>query len=129
MTTDTPVRRPDRPVAARRQKLIGMAFLALPLAIFALFTVAEGIGGESGWWGHVIQLAIGVLLAVGAWRWPRVVGPLLIVVGAVLTGFVLVQAGDEGVANLAGVVLVFAPLLVSGVFFTLAGLASRAPHR
>lgn len=128
MTTDTPVRSSDRPVVARRRRLIGMAFLVLPLAIFTLFAVAEGVGGEAGWWGHLIQLAIGVLLAIGAWRWPRIVGPLLIAVGAVLTGVVLVQGGGEAAANRFGVVLVFAPLLFAGIFFTLAGRASKASH-
>jgi hypothetical protein len=49
----------------------------------------------------------------------RVGGPLLILAGAAFTGFVVLQ--NRATFNLAGFAIVAAPLIASGVFFTLAG--------
>jgi hypothetical protein len=111
-------------------KLFGLAFMALPVTVFAVFAVAEGIGLEEGWWGHLLQLAAAVLLAVVAWVRPRIGGPALILAGTVLTVWMLLA--DGGFAEkLAGAAIVFAPLIVAGAFFTLAGNSTaRAPsHR
>ncbi len=106
-------------VSARGHRWIGLAILALPTAVITLFAVAEGIGGEPGWWGHPIQLAVLVLLAVVAWARPRIGGPLLILLGVVFVGFVAFEA--RGAPNLAGVAIIAAPFIAAGVFFTLAG--------
>lgn len=106
---------------ARRSKLIGLAFLVPPLVMFAAFGIGEGIGGEEGWWGHLIQLALTVLLALGAWMRPRIGGPALIVVGIALTVWAFsVQelAGAVGVLAIVG-----APVILSGGFFVRAGNA------
>lgn len=108
----------------RRRKLIGLAFLAVPVVIVGVFAVAEGIGGEAGWWGHLIQLAIGLGLAAGVWRYPRIGGPLLIAAGILLTGILLARGeGVGGAVSSAGLLSI--PLIVAGVFFTLAGYAGR----
>jgi hypothetical protein len=108
---------------ARRRKWIGLAFLAPPAAAVALFAVAETVGLEPGWWGHVLQLAAVALLAGGAWMRPRIGGPLLILAGTAFTGFVVLQSRPT--FNLAGLAIVAVPLIASGVFFTLAGRATR----
>jgi hypothetical protein len=108
---------------ARRRKLIGLAFLGLPATLFVAFAVGEGIGGEEGWWGHLLQLAIAVLLAVGAWVRPRLGGSALIVVGALFAAWLL--ATDGGLPGAAlGLVIVAAPLIIAGVLFARAGVAA-----
>ena len=121
MAAVTPnVRDPGRRRAAERRKLIGLAFTALPVTVFAVFAVAEGIGLEEGWWGHLLQLAVVVLLAAGAWVRPRLGGPVLILSGTTFT--VMMLLADRDLAKvLSGVALVFAPLIVAGAMFTLAG--------
>ena len=117
------IRDPDTPGPVRRRKLLGLGFLAVPMTLFTVFSVAEGIGLEPGWWGHLIQLAAALLLAAGAWVRPRIGGPVLIVIGAVLTG-VMLLSDVEVAGKLSAMVIVVAPLIVAGVFFTLAGRAT-----
>ncbi len=109
-----------RPRSVSRWKWLGLAFLAVPVLVFALFAVGEGIGGEEGWWGHVIQLAIAVALVAGAWFVPKVVGPLLIVLGIVPVVAMIVSGAEVGVVG-SSALIVWLPLMLSGVFFTLAG--------
>jgi peptidoglycan/LPS O-acetylase OafA/YrhL len=112
----------DKPESGRRWKWLGAVVLAIPLAIFTVFAVAEGSGGEEGWWGHLIQLAIGLAILAGAWFYPRIAGPLLITGGVVLTAVVLVSGERD---TWPTILMVLAPLVLAGVFFTLAGLAGR----
>jgi hypothetical protein len=121
---------PDTRQITQRRKLWGLAFMALPVTLFVAFAVGEGIGREEGWWGHLLQLAVAVLLAVGAWVRPRIGGPALILVGTLFVGWMLVADGA-----LAGMptrlLIVPVPLIVAGVFFALAGRATTRPplHR
>lgn len=113
----------------QRRKLWGLAFMALPVTVFVAFAVAEGIGREEGWWGHLLQLAVAVLLAVGAWVRPRIGGPALILVGTLFVARMLVADGALA-GMLARLSIVSVPLIVAGVFFALADKASRPPsHR
>jgi hypothetical protein len=112
------VERPDsKPV--RKWKWWGAGMLAVPLAIVTLFAVGEGFGGEEGWWGHLIQLAVGLAFLAGAWLYPRIGGPALIAVGTVLTGVWLGAGGGDEAGF--GVVILLLPMVLAGVFFTLAG--------
>lgn len=101
-------------------KWLGLAFLVPPVALVTLFAIGEGIGGEEGWWGHLIQLAIGLALVAGAWFVPKVFGPLLIVLGAAPIVAMLVGGAAVGVIS-SSIVLLWLPMILSGVFFTLAG--------
>ncbi len=112
----------------QRRKLFGLAFVAVPATLFAMFAVGEGLGLEPGWWGHALQLALAVLLAVTAWVRPRAGGPTLIVVGALFAAWML--GADGGFPGaLVALAIVPAPLIVAGVLFTLAGYAIRAPSQ
>jgi len=107
----------------RRRKVFGIVFMALPVTVFAVLAVGEGIGGESGWWGHLLQLAVAALLAIGAWVRPRIGGPALILVGTLLAAWMLVA--DGGFTDmLPGLAIVSLPLIAAGVFFTLAANAN-----
>lgn len=113
---------PDTRRIIQRRKLFGLAFMAVPVTVFVVFAIGEGIGFEPGWWGHLLQLAVAVLLAVGAWVRPRVGGPALILAGTLLAAWVF--TADGGFPEmLAGLAIVSVPLIVAGVFFTLAGNA------
>jgi hypothetical protein len=102
--------------------------MAVPMTLFVVFGVAEGIGLEPGWWGHLLQLAAAVALAVGAWVRPRIGGPVLILAGAVFTAMVLLSDRESG-AKLASIAIVLVPLIVAGVFFTLADHAGTRARR
>jgi FtsH-binding integral membrane protein len=113
---------------ARTYRWIGLAILAVPATLIAVFAVAEGIGQEPGWWGHLLQLAVLALVASGAWMRPRIGGPLLILLGIAFAGSVAL--GSREAPNLAGLAIVAAPLIASGAFFTLAGrTAKRVPSQ
>ena len=114
----------------QRRKLFGLAFIAVPVTLFVVFAIGEGIGLEPGWWGHLLQLAVAVLLAVEAWVRPRIGGPALILVGTLLAVWVLVADG-EFPGMLAVLAIVSVPLIVAGVFFTLAGtpITQATGHR
>jgi hypothetical protein len=104
----------------RRLKLLGLAFLAPPVIVLAAFAVGEGIELEAGWWGHLLQLAVAAVLAVGAWIRPRIGGPALIVLGVVPVALLLANVEGD-VLNLPAVAMVFLPLVLSGAAFTMAG--------
>jgi hypothetical protein len=110
-------------------KWLGLVSLAVPVLVFAIFAVGEGTGGEEGWWGHLIQLAIAWALLAGAWFVPKVFGPLLIVVGIVPVVAMLVAGALDGGEVGAGILLVWLPLVLGGVFFTLAGNRLRPAGR
>jgi hypothetical protein len=80
-----------------------------------------GIAGEAGWWGHLIQLAIVLVLLAVAWYVPEAGGPLLIVWGTALTAVFLAALADPSSSGAAsnGLVLVALPLLLAGVFVTI----------
>jgi hypothetical protein len=117
-----------RPRSVPVWKWLGLAFLAAPVLVVAMFAVAEGIGGEEGWWGHLIQLAIGLALVTGAWFLPKVFGPLLIVLGIVPVVAMLVSGVEVGKVS-SSTMVVWLPLLLSGVFFSLAGYRHRPTDR
>jgi hypothetical protein len=109
-------------------KWLGLAFLAVPVLVVALFAVGEGIGGEEGWWGHLIQLAIAAALVAGAWLLPKVFGPLLVVLGIAPVIAMLVAGAPVGVVS-GSILVVWLPLVLSGVFFTVAGYRHRPSER
>jgi hypothetical protein len=106
---------------------LGVAFLAGPLLVITAFAIGEGLGGEGGWWGHLIQLAVGVGLLAGGWFAPKVVGPLLVVVAVGFGVLTLVNAG-AGVVGMA-ILILWVPMLLAGSFFTLAGYGGGGRQR
>lgn len=106
----------------RRRKLIGLGFALVPIVVFAVFAIAEA-GEEGGWWGHLIQVAAASIPVIVAWRWPRIGGPLLLVTGATFSALMLLEGGESWSTKLLTVGIIFAPLVVAGVFFSLAAWA------
>lgn len=121
-----PMQAPER--ISRRRTVVGFALLGVPLFVIGVFAVAEGIGGEEGWWGHLIQLGVLGILAGAAWARPRLVGPVLVVLGAAFAGWIALNDGGEGVANLAAILIVAVPLVAAGILLSLASW-TRTPLR
>lgn len=117
MTTSRSIVHPGVGDREHHRKLVALAVLAIPIALVAVFAIAEGLGSEAGWWGHLIQLAIVVAAAVAAWYLPRVTGPILVILGVAFIGWVAVNAAQGGFVNLPGILLVGVPLIVAGVLF------------
>ncbi len=109
--------------AARRRKTIAAMILGIPVSLVVLFAVGEGIGGEAGWWGHLIQLALALAFAAVAWTAPRIGGPMLVAAGLALATWV-VSVADNVPAALTTIGILVLPMVVSGVLFTLAGFSS-----
>jgi FtsH-binding integral membrane protein len=108
----------------RRLMWIGLAFLAVPCAMFAVFAIGEAAGREPGWWSHLLQVAIMVLLVALAWMRPRVGGPVLIAVG-VGYSVLMLAVGQDLVSRLVVIAIFFAPLIAAGGFFMAAGHGTR----
>ncbi|HSJ27187.1 MAG TPA: hypothetical protein VLB67_03185 [Acidimicrobiia bacterium] len=113
----------ERHDAKRRWKWLGAGLLGIPLVIVTIFAVEEGFGGEEGWLGHLIQLAVGVTFLAGCWLYPKIVGPLLFAAGVVFTGMWLQAGGGDDVGYPFAILLV--ATVLAGVFFTLAGYTRR----
>lgn len=113
---------PDRPRDERTRLLRRVAFgiAGVPVGVLVLFAVAEGVGREQGWWGHVLQLVpVGAALAVARVR-PRVGGVLVAVVGLVPLALALWEGRPDALLG-AGVLLTL-PLVTSGVMLALTDL-------
>lgn len=107
-------------LSSLKHKRYGLAFLAIPTAIVTMFAVGEAVGGDEGWWGHLIQLAIAVAMFLGAWYAPKIGGPVLIAASVAFAWWTLSDY-DDLASELSTLAIVGLPLLISGVFFTLAG--------
>lgn len=106
--------------ASLKHRRVGLAFLAIPTLMVTMFAVGEAVGGEEGWWGHLIQLAIAVALFLGAWFAPKIGGPVLIAASVAFAWWALSDYEDLA-SELSTLTIIGLPLLISGVFFTLAG--------
>jgi hypothetical protein len=96
------------------------------MLVVVAFALGESVGGEEGWWGRLIQLAIGLGLVARAWFAPKVGGPLLIDLGIVPIVFMLANATPGGVIG-STVLIIWLPLILARVFFTRARFAPRRP--
>lgn len=110
----------ERQKVTLRTKRWAAACLAVPASIVAVFAIGEGVGGEEGWWGHLIQLGLVAALVALAWYVPRVGGPLLIGLGGLFVWRTLLASTDR-VGEWASLAIIGLPLVASGVLFALAG--------
>ena len=98
----------------RRLRRLGRGLALVPLGIVAFFAVAEGIGREPGWLGHVLQLVLLGVPVVVAWRRPRIGWALLLAGAAVFLVAILVPA--PRLDAVPGVlVLIVLPLVVAAL--------------
>ena len=106
--------------ASLRYKRYGTAFLTVPTLIVAIFAIGEGVGGEEGWWGHLIQLVLVAALFAVAWYVPKVGGPALIAT-AIAFGWWALSDFDDLAAELSALAIIALPVVIAGWFFTLVG--------
>ncbi len=104
-----------------RIKLAASVLLGVPFTVLLVFAVGEMVGGELSGAQHLVQAAPLLLLLVAAWRYPRMVGLLLLGLGALLFGIWLIffasEADPHGIEILGWVVsglLLFIPPLAAG---------------
>jgi len=90
--------------------------LGLQSAVFLLFGVGEVLSGDLSGAGHLISLAVAVLLALLAWRSPLEGGFALLLVGLVT----LQQFSDPTTRTIMA-----GPQLLSGALFLGAGILRR----
>jgi hypothetical protein len=107
--------------------------LGLQAAVFLLFGVGEMAAGEPGGAGHLLQLAVIVLLAALAWLRPLQGGIALFACGVLsaIAPLISITASGplpESAVLSSGVLILAVPQIVSGALFFAAGmLAQRAP--
>ena len=114
---------------SRRRKKVGAGFAGLPLAVFTMLAIGEAAALEPGWWSHLIQVAAVIAVAALAWTRPRIGGPVLSVIGTVFTTIIASAGGGDALGRLLTSAVLFLPLIVAGVFFSLAGYGSPTTPR
>ncbi len=107
-----------------RLRLFALALLAVPASLLLLLAFGEMFGGDASGAQHIPEGAALVLLMAAAWRYPRVVGLILLSVGSLLlvAWFFLIlsrgeESGPDGAEILlwfAGGMALFAPPLIAG---------------
>ena len=98
--------------------MVATVLLGVWLAVFLFIAVAEMSGGDVSGAQHLGEVALVLLLMLAAWRYPRAVGVLLLVLGALLLVLMLVRFetgprpdGAEAVVwPIMGLLLVVPPL-------------------
>jgi len=118
--------RVGRAQPARRLRIAALIPLALQAGVFLLFGVGEMLGGDWSGAGHLVQLAVAVLLAIPAWMRP-LEGGLAVLAAGVLQAASMAGdlGGAEGAAVSPGLIILAIPLIVSGALFFIAGLLAR----
>ena len=118
----------DRRVGSVRSahwlRIAGLLPLGLQVAFFLLFGVGEMAGGDLSGAGHLLQVAVAVLLGILAWLKPLEGGAALFILGFVFS-MVTAMSAPEDVAMSPAILILAAPLIVSGVLFFIAGMLAR----
>ena len=119
-------RRAEVASAARPWRLAALIPLALQVAVFLLFGVGEMAGGDWSGAGHLIQVALALILAYLVWMRPLEGGVALLAGGVLLAATMLTSASRaEADAVSPAALILAAPLIVSGALFLIAGLRAR----
>jgi hypothetical protein len=111
-------------------RIAGLIPLGLQVAIFLLFGIGEMAGGDLSGAGHLLQVAVIVLLGILAWMRPLEGGVALFCGGALfvvdfIVGVVTSGPLPESGAVSPAILIMAAPQMVSGVLFFIAGMLAR----
>jgi hypothetical protein len=115
-------------VSPRRLRIVGLACLAVPAALLLLFAVGEMAGGDLSGAQHLPEVAAVGAIGWTAWRWPYILGMVLMLGGAVLALVFVLWLHPSGITLLGIAVvelLLFIPAIAAGACFTLAGAIER----
>lgn len=114
---------------ALKLKIGGVVVLAIPLGFVSLFLFGEIFGGDWSGLSHALQLLPVVVLLFVGWRWPSVGGWLLVLLGIVFGVWYWFAVSFPLLTILLVELLLFAPLIVSGVLLIAAGrVGQRSPR-
>jgi hypothetical protein len=112
--------------SARWLRIAALVPLALQAMVSLLFAFGEMASGDLSGAGHLLQVVVPALLAFLAWMRPLEGGAALFAVGALLVvRFVSAIPGAESVVISPAVMILAAPLMVSGALFFIAGMLAR----
>ena len=108
-------------------RIAGLIPLGLQVAILLLFGMGEMASGDPSGAGHLLQVAVTVLLGVLAWMRPLEGGAALFGGGALfMVGFIVSVvtsiALPESAVISPAIMIMAAPQIVSGVLFFIAGM-------
>ena len=104
---------------AKRLKITGMAILLLPIFFLSAFLFGETFGGDITGLIHLVQVLPLLLLLFLAWKWPKIVGVVLVVLGLVAGSLYFSSAHFPTQAVLLVEAVVFLPPVVAGIFLFL----------
>lgn len=108
-------------------KSLATAILLIPIAFLMLFTVGELASGDLSGASHLLQLLPILILVVLGWKYPRVVG-LILVAAAVVLGVLYALDNSMRVATIIIVeAILFVPLAIAGLLF-FKGVTPKTPN-
>ncbi len=108
-------------------RIAGLVPLGLQVAIFLLFGIGEMASGDLSGAGHLLQVAVAVLLGILAWMRPLEGGGALFV-GAILfiVSFMIGSTPPPELSVISPAIMILAaPQIVSGALFSIAGMLAR----
>ncbi|MCR4263153.1 MAG: hypothetical protein NUV98_00350 [Candidatus Roizmanbacteria bacterium] len=109
---------------SKRFKLIGTGILGIPTAFLLLFLFGELFSGDVSGIAHIVQIVAVVLVLLVSWKYPRIGGWILVIVGFTL-GIVYTK-NDFPFATLILVeTLLFIPPIIAGFLFILSAKHPR----
>lgn len=107
-------------------KKIGLTILFVPLGFLSLFLVGETLTGDWSGFGHLFQLVPLVLLILLAWKKPLWAGILLVTLSLLFGGWYVLDGSEQMQTIVLVELILFTPLLVSGILLILSSSARRA---
>jgi hypothetical protein len=105
------------PRGSRGWKIAALVPLGLQVAILLLFGIGEMASGDLSGAGHLLQVAVVVLIGLLAWKRPLEGGIALLLTGAIA----LAQFRDAT----AAILILAAPQIVSGALFLIGAFIAR----
>lgn len=106
--------------------MAGLVALAIPIGMLLLLSVGELSAEGPGALLHLLQAAPLLVFAVGAWRYPRAAGVVLLVVGGTLALANPSCARGPLEMKFSIELVLFLPPIVAGVLLVAAARAERA---
>lgn len=103
-------------MSAKGLKITGMAILLLPIFFLSAFLFGETFGGDITGLIHLVQVLPLILLLFLAWRWPKIVGVILVVLG-LIAGILYFLSTRFPIQTIILVeAIVFLPPVIAGAF-------------
>lgn len=99
---------------------IGLIPAGFFIGLWLLFGLGEVFGGDLSGLSHLIPAILMIILVLVSWKWPRVGGLVMLVLG--LFAAIALYSTTPNSTGLSIALLTGGPFLVSGLLFFLSGL-------